>query len=58
MVELRGRQLFPVNLANVSKVRCQLIKVPPYLAPETAEALSNKVALKQLKLKDKTADPQ
>ena len=55
VVELRGRQLFPVNLANVSKVRCQLIKVPPYLAPETAEALRNKVALNKLKLKDKTA---
>lgn len=55
VVELRGRQLFPVSLANVSKVRCQLIKVPPYLAPETAEALRNKVALNQLKLKDKTA---
>ena len=55
VVELRGRQLFPVNLANVNKVRCQLIKVPPYLAPETAEALRKKVALNKLKLKDKTA---
>ena len=53
VVELRGRQLFPVNLANVSKVRCQLIKIPPYLVPETAEGLWNGQSFKQLKLKDK-----
>ena len=34
VVELRGRQLFPLTLTNVSKVRCQLINIPPYLAPE------------------------
>ncbi len=31
VVELRGRQLFPLSLANVTKVRCQLIKIPPVL---------------------------
>ena len=30
VVELSGRQLFPVNLSNVGKVRCLLVKVPPY----------------------------
>jgi alpha-2-macroglobulin len=55
VVELRGRQLFPVSLANVSKVRCQLIKVPPYLAPEIAGSLGNVQDLDQLKLKEKIA---
>ncbi len=34
VVELRGRQLFPLTLTNVSKVRCKLVRIPPYLAPE------------------------
>ncbi len=34
VVELRGRQLFPLTVTNISKVRCQLFRVPPYLAPE------------------------
>ena len=31
VVELRGRQLFPLTLSAVSKIRCKLIRIPPYL---------------------------
>lgn len=34
VVELKGRQLLPLTLADVSKVGCELIRIPPYLAPE------------------------
>ncbi|MEW6350296.1 MAG: MG2 domain-containing protein [Thermodesulfobacteriota bacterium] len=36
VVELRGRQLLPVTLTNVSKTRCVLKRVPPIFVPEVA----------------------
>ncbi|MGO9118434.1 MAG: MG2 domain-containing protein [Desulfomonilaceae bacterium] len=34
VVELRGKQLLPLTLADVTKVRCKLTRIPPYLAPQ------------------------
>ncbi|MBI4965867.1 MAG: hypothetical protein HY913_21495 [Desulfomonile tiedjei] len=39
VVELKGRQLLPLTLSNVTKVRCRVGKIPAYLIPEAAEAL-------------------
>ena len=40
VVELKGRQLLPLNLADVTKVRCKLTRIPPYLAAMTAAAVN------------------
>jgi alpha-2-macroglobulin len=34
VVELKGRQLLPLTLADVTKVRCELARIPPYLVPQ------------------------
>jgi len=39
VVELKGRQLLPLTLSNVTKVRCKLTRIPAYLIPEAAEVL-------------------
>lgn len=41
VVELFGRQLFPVTLSNLTKVRCDLRRVPPFLVPEAAQAVKD-----------------
>ncbi len=41
VVELKGRQLLPLTLADVTKVRCSLIRMPPYLVPQAVQALAN-----------------
>ncbi len=38
VIELKGRQLLPISLSNVSKVRCNLKRIPPYLLPEVTRA--------------------
>ena len=40
VVELHSRQLLPLTLSNVTKVRCTLSRVPPFLIPEASEALA------------------
>jgi uncharacterized protein YfaS (alpha-2-macroglobulin family) len=39
VVELKGRQLLPLTLADVSKVRCEMTRIPPYLAPKADQIL-------------------
>jgi alpha-2-macroglobulin len=40
VIELLGRQLIPLSLESVTKVRCSLTRVPPYFVPEVAELLN------------------
>jgi uncharacterized protein YfaS (alpha-2-macroglobulin family) len=42
VVELLGRQLFPLTISNVTKIQCKLKRVPPFLLPEVAPILSKK----------------
>ncbi len=42
VVELRSRQLVPLTLANLTKVRCRLLHIPPYLIPDISEQLNEK----------------
>ncbi|HOY65626.1 MAG TPA: alpha-2-macroglobulin family protein [Candidatus Ozemobacteraceae bacterium] len=37
VVELRSRQLVPVNVTNLAGVRCQVTRIPPLFAPEFAD---------------------
>lgn len=41
VVELRGRQLLPLTLSNVTKIRCKLTRIPPYLVPEVPGVLKD-----------------
>jgi uncharacterized protein YfaS (alpha-2-macroglobulin family) len=36
-IERKGRQLFPVTLENLSKVKAAVTRIPPFLAPEALE---------------------
>ncbi len=42
VVELRSRQLLPLSIPNVTKVRLNLTRVPPYFVPEVVYALREK----------------
>ena len=37
IVELRSRQLLPIKVSNVTKVRCNIVKVPPLIAADLSE---------------------
>lgn len=41
IIELRGRQLLALQLANVDKVRCGLTRIPAFLVPDAMEAEIN-----------------
>ncbi|MGO9738057.1 MAG: alpha-2-macroglobulin family protein [Desulfomonilaceae bacterium] len=41
IIELRSRQFLPVKLSGISKVRCELKKIPAILIPEVASNLDN-----------------
>jgi uncharacterized protein YfaS (alpha-2-macroglobulin family) len=56
VVELRGRQLLPVQLTDVGTVRCNLVKVPPLIAPDISEALRTAEGAKKLNIKEKIAE--
>ncbi len=45
VVELIGRQLLPLNLANTTKVRCRLTRIPPYLVPSVAVPWSSSIGI-------------
>lgn len=34
VIELKGRQLLPISLADVTKVRCNLTRIPPFLVAD------------------------
>ncbi len=55
VVELRSRQLLPLTLSNVTKVRCTLSRVPAYLIPEVAGPLGAGVGMSVLKWEEKLA---
>ncbi len=38
IIELKGRQLLPINLTNVTKLRCSLTRIPGYFAPEVFDS--------------------
>ncbi|MGO9119615.1 MAG: alpha-2-macroglobulin family protein [Desulfomonilaceae bacterium] len=40
VVELKSRQLLPLKLADVTKIRCKLTRIPPYLAPSISASLT------------------
>ncbi len=42
VVELKSRQLLPLRLTNVTKVRCEMVKVPALLAAEVSDALDTR----------------
>jgi hypothetical protein len=42
VIELRSRQLVPLTLSNVTKVKCDLKQIPPYLIPEFSPAPEGK----------------
>ncbi len=50
VVELLGRQLYPLSLSNVTKIRCGLKRIPPFLIPDVALALPSKDAMEKLNL--------
>ncbi len=56
VVELLGRQLYPLKLSNVTKIRCGLKRIPPFLIPDTAIALPNKDAMEKLNLGKQIAE--
>jgi alpha-2-macroglobulin len=56
VVELRSRQLLPLKLSNVTKVRCKIVKVPPLLASDVAEALATTEGARKFSIKDKAAE--
>ncbi|MFH0825189.1 MAG: MG2 domain-containing protein, partial [Pseudomonadota bacterium] len=41
VMELRSRQLLPVTMSNVTKLRCNLSKIPACMVPEVAAALNS-----------------
>ena len=53
VVELRGRQLLPLTLSNVARLRCRIVKVPPLLAPETFGEFATEEGAKKLKIENK-----
>ena len=56
VIELRSRQLLPLNISNVTKVRCKMVKVPPLLSSDISEALATAEGVRKLRLKDKVAE--
>lgn len=56
VVELFGRQLFPVTLSNVTKVRCELQRVPPFLIPELAAAVAATGTAESVELEKRAAE--
>ena len=49
VVELRGRQLVPVTLSNITKTRCIIKRVPPYFVPEVAATVEKERAAEKAK---------
>ncbi|MFZ5864731.1 MAG: alpha-2-macroglobulin family protein [Thermodesulfobacteriota bacterium] len=47
VIELRSRQLLPLTLSNVTKVKCDLKQIPPYLIPEFSAAAEAKGGLEK-----------
>lgn len=41
LVELIGRQIIPLTLSNVKKIRCTLTKIPPYYIPDHTETMQD-----------------
>ncbi len=40
VIELKSRQLLPLKLADVTKIRCKLTRIPPYLSPSMSAAVA------------------
>lgn len=55
IIELRGRQLIALWLANVDKVRCGLTRVPAFLVSDAFEALSGENKTKEFDVQAKAA---
>lgn len=55
VVELLGRQLFPLTVTHAAKIRCTLRRVPPLLLPDVAAKLAVKAVLKDDRWASKSA---
>lgn len=38
IIELKGRQILPINLTNVTKLRCSVTRIPVYFAPDVFDS--------------------
>ena len=47
VVELLGRQLYPLTVTNTTKIQCRLTRVPPVLLPDVTARLKEKKSVKQ-----------
>jgi len=56
VVELRSRQLLPITLSNVTKVRCKVARVPAYLFPDVSEAFRTPEGAKKFNLEEKAGE--
>lgn len=56
IVELRGRQLVSLWLANVDKLRCALTRIPPYLIPAASEMLAGDKKTGELNIQAKAEE--
>ncbi|MFH1115160.1 MAG: MG2 domain-containing protein [Pseudomonadota bacterium] len=56
VIELLGRQLYPLKLSNVTKIRCGLKRIPPFLIPDVAIALPKQDAMEKLDLDRQAAE--
>ncbi len=56
IVELRGRQLIPLWLGNVDKIRCALSRIPAYLVPEASEAFTGDKKNKEFNVQEKVSE--
>ena len=56
VVELRSRQLLPISLSNVTKVRCKVTRVPAYLFSDVSEAIRTPEGAKKFNLEEKTGE--
>ena len=56
IVELRSRQLLPIKVSNVTKVRCEIVKIPPLIAADLSEMVDTVEGERKVRIKSKLAE--
>jgi len=56
IVELRSRQLLPIKVSNVTKVRCEIVKVPPLIAADLSQMMDTVEGQRKIRIKNKLAE--
>ena len=56
IVELRSRQLLPIKVSNVTKVRCKIVKVPPVIAADLVEMMDTTEGERKVRIKNKLGE--